>query len=130
MPLLTNASSYASPPSTPRNGNPRLDPAMSPHPADSSTPRPQISALAIAFWLLVCAAAAVISYLSTFHGSGGDPAGNGMSSGLIELFSIAAGVLVGLLALIFLACRNLAVRGVLTALLGLFTLLLLALAGH
>ena len=82
--------------------------------------------LAFFFWPLVCAVSGMIWLVSERHGSGGDPAGNGMSTGIIELLADTFAVITGVLALTFVVFKGPVVRVILTVLLGAFAVLLVA----
>ena len=72
----------------------------------------------------------MIWLLSERYGSGGDPAGNAMSTGILELLADAFGVFVGLLALIFIVFKGSGVRTTTTVLLGVIAVLLLVITTH
>jgi hypothetical protein len=81
------------------------------------------------FWSLVAADCLFVVLLGTLPSTGSDAAGNGMENGFTFLLQLVAFALLGLLSVIFIAVRVVAVRYVLIALaLALFlTLMLLAL---
>ena len=89
-----------------------------------------MSPLPIFFWLLVCLVSGMIWLVSERHGSGGDPAGNAMSTGILELLADTLGVVVGLLALIFIVFKGSGVRITATVLLGVVAMLLLVVTTH
>lgn len=86
--------------------------------------------MAIFFWLLVCVVSSMIWLVSERHGSGSDPAGNAMSTGILELLADTFGVVVGLLALVFILFKGSGVRTTVTVLLGVVAVLLLVITTH
>ena len=81
-------------------------------------------------FLAILAADVIILWLAwNRDGSGGnnDAAGNAMAAGFFAAYVAIAGIVVGVIALLFAVIRHRVTRLVLTCLLGLFTIPLLAL---
>ena len=88
--------------------------------------------LAGASWLflVILAVDLIILWLAWNHQGGSsnnDPAGNGMAAGFHAAYVLLAGIVVGVVALLFAIIRHRGPRMVLTWLLGLFTIPLLLL---